>query len=44
MQDLVGTVANLSLLNKDWAEHKTIIEPLTRLGINELFLSVETEV
>lgn len=34
MQDLVGTVTISSPLNKDWAEHKTIIEPLTRLKIS----------
>lgn len=34
MQDLVGTVVITSLLNKDWVEHKTIIEPLTRLEIS----------
>lgn len=34
MQDLVGTVTISSPLNKDWVEHKTIIEPLTCLKIS----------
>ncbi len=34
MQHLVGTVSISSLLNKDWVEHKTIIEPLKRLKIS----------
>lgn len=34
MQHLVGMVTISSLLNKDWVEHKTIIEPLTHLKIS----------